>query len=411
MRLPIMMILLSYLLLILTDLYIIKDLKKFSGVKKLKSESEGNKIWWKIYAGFSILILIVLTIAISLPRRNASEDISGIMWLLFTVTTVITSQIFYVIFSVLGRIPQIFKGRRINTGLWLGLPCGIIVFIAMWWGALVGRKQIEIVNVSITSPKLPKAFEGYKIAQISDLHVGTWGNDSTFLSRLVDSVNNQQPDLIIFTGDLVNRQADELQPFMSTLSRLKAKDGVLSILGNHDYGDYVSWNSMEEKDDNLNKLRTMQGEMGWKLLENEHLKIGKENGDSIVIIGVGNWGEPPFTKYGDLKKAYPESELNDSNFKILLSHNPEHWNQEVSHISNIDITFAGHTHAMQMMLKLGSWKWSLSSLKYDQWGGLYTRKNKRGEDTSIYVNIGAGEVGFPMRIGANPEITIITLER
>ena len=411
MRLPIMMILLSYLLLILTDLYIIKDLKKLSVVKKLKNEGESKKIWWEIYAGFSILILIILTIAISLPRRNASEDISGIMWLLFTVTTVIISQIFYVIFSVLGRIPQIFKGRRINTGLWLGLPGGIIVFIAMWWGALVGRKQIEIVDVSITSPKLPKAFEGYKIAQISDLHVGTWGNDSTFLSRLVDSVNNQQPDLIIFTGDLVNRQAAELQPFMPTLSRLKAKDGVLSILGNHDYGDYVSWNSRNEKDDNLNKLRTMQGEMGWKLLENEHLKIGKENGDSIVIIGVGNWGEPPFSKYGDLKKAYPDSALNDSNFKILLSHNPEHWNQEVSKISNIDITFAGHTHAMQMMLKLGGWKWSPSSLKYDQWGGMYTRKNNRGEETSIYVNIGAGEVGFPMRIGANPEITIITLER
>lgn len=406
-----MMILLSYLLLILTDLYIIKDLKKLSVIKKLKNENEGKKIWWKIYAGFSILILIVLSIAISLPRRSISEDISGIMWLLFTVTTVITSQIFYVICSLLGRIPQLFKGRRINTGLWLGLPGGVIVFIAMWWGALVGRKQIEIVDVSISSPQLPKAFEGYKIAQISDLHVGTWGNDSTFLSCLVDSVNNHQPDLIIFTGDLVNRHADELKPFMSTLSRLKAKDGVLSILGNHDYGDYVSWNSTYEKDTNLNKLRTMQGEMGWKLLENEHLKIGKEKGDSIVIIGVGNWGEPPFTKYGDLKKAYPESALNDSNFKILLSHNPEHWNQEVSKISNIDITFAGHTHAMQMMLKLGGWKWSPSSLKYDQWGGMYTRKNNRGEETSIYVNIGAGEVGFPMRIGANPEITIITLER
>lgn len=404
MRLPVLMIIISYLILILSGALIYADLRLFSNKKGKKGKGSG---WSKLFLLFEILVLIVLTVAICMPRRSASEDITAVMWLLYIVLTVSFSQIIYCVFSILGLITLLFRRKRLNTGLYLGLPLALLIFCLMWWGALVGRNQIETTYVEVISPNLPESFNGYKIAQISDLHVGTWGNDTTFLSKLVDSVNNLKPDLIVFTGDIVNRHSAELKPFLSVLSGLKAKDGVLSVLGNHDYGDYISWNSPEDKINNLESLKSMQRSMGWRLLDNTYAPIINESGDSIIIIGVGNWGEPPFSQYGDLERAYPKK-LNDGQFKILLSHNPEHWNQEVSKISNIDLTLAGHTHAMQFMISLGSWKWSPAQYKYTQWAGLYAKKNGKS-DVRIYVNRGAGEVGFPMRLGATPEITLFTL--
>lgn len=404
MRLPVLLIIFSYLILILTDVYILNDINRNAFTTGKKS-GKGKSIWWKLYSGFAIAILAVLTVAICLPRRSASGDITAIMWLLYIVITVSLTQIVYVIISCIGYIPRIFGIKKRNYGAFVGMFLALVVFIAMWWGALIGRKQIDVERVAITSSKLPESFRGYKIAQISDLHVGTWGNDTTFISNLVDSINNLHPDLIVFTGDIVNRESSELKPFVKTLSRLKARDGVYSVLGNHDYGDYISWNSGVEKRQNMENLKRMQKDMGWTLLDNTHTSLkGKEGADSIILIGVGNWGEPPFAKYGNIKTAYP-GDLNDGNFKILLSHNPEHWNQEISKISNIDLTLSGHTHAMQIMLKAGDWRWSPSKMKYQQWGGLYER-----EKSKLYVNIGAGEVGFPMRVGATPEITLFTLD-
>ena len=278
---------------------------------------------------------------------------------------------------------------------------------------MVTRNNIDIVNVEFSSPKLPAAFDGYRIVQISDLHTGTWGTDTRFIERLVDSVNAQKPDLILFTGDIVNRQSAELAPFLGVLSRLHARDGVYSVLGNHDYGDYVDWPSAEEKRANLQLLKDWQRQIGWKLLNNSHTQIISE-GDTIQLIGVENWGEPPFHQYGHLIEAYPISRdsifnLNDNRFKILMTHNPEHWRMEVSKISNIDLTLSGHTHAMQTEFKIGNWKWSPAVMRYPLWGGMYTTDNPQGEPMSIYVNIGAGEVGMPFRIGATPEVTVITL--
>lgn len=417
------MVIVCYLLLLLTDYIVIRDLRLMSLYdkflpKRKKSPNRGvihigrwdiSINWATFYTVFAILVIAVLTVAVCMPAREASRDITAKMWLLYIVLTVVISQLFYSIFSLLGYIPSLFSGRRWNTGLWIGLPVGVITFLLMWWGALIGRRQINVEKIEIASAKLPESFDGYRIVQISDLHLGTWGEDTTFVSEFVDKVNALDPDLIVFTGDAVNRTAYEFKPFVKPLSRLHARDGVYSVLGNHDYGDYVNWNTEEEKVENLDRLKEYQKLSGWRLLDNSHVFIRNEQGDSIALIGVGNWGEPPFSQYGNLTDAYPKDSLNDSNFKILLSHNPEHWNREVTKISNIDLTLAGHTHAMQISMSLGGWKWSPSKYKYEQWGGLYSRENESGDKGNIYVNIGAGEVGLPMRIGATPEITLITL--
>ncbi|MDE5871172.1 MAG: metallophosphoesterase, partial [Muribaculaceae bacterium] len=243
------------------------------------------------------------------------------------------------------------------------------------------------------------------------------------------------PDLIVFTGDIVNQKADELKPFENILSKLEAADGVYSILGNHDYGDYVDWPSEEAKTANLDNLKKIQEDAGWKMLNNDHvyLKRNKDGRrDSIALIGVENWGEPPFGKYGDLQKAYPSDSrhnLRDKIFKILLTHTPVHWGREVSKRTNIDLSLSGHTHAMQASFDAFGKRYSPAALRYQTWGGFYT-ENGIGEiedfgnpDTSgglersldkssLYVNIGAGEVAMPFRIGAsNPEITLITLRK
>lgn len=423
MRLQLIPLIILYGVLLITDLYILADIRWLSGRKKdtihrnLTGRRNGvrpgrGKQW--VFAIFAIAVIAVLTLAILMPRRDSEHEIQAIMWMLYAVLVVFVSQVVYTAFSLIGRLPALWRRQRVNTAVWLGIPLAALSFVAGWWGALVGRHQIDVEEVTVSSPKLPASFDGYRIAQISDIHVGTWDTDTTFISELVGEINALHPDLIVFTGDIVNRQTSELKPFLSVLSRLKAPDGVLSILGNHDYGDYITWNHPSERDANNELMAAWQKQMGWRMLNNEHLFLSTAANDSIVVIGVENWGEPPFPTYGRLTDAYPLSRdsafnLNDSRFKILLSHNPEHWNREVSKISNIDLTLSGHTHAMQIMLTLGGWRWSPAQYKYDQWGGLYTRKNPKGEDVRIYVNIGAGEVALPMRIGATPEITLITL--
>ena len=406
MRVPILMAIFVFLFSILIDAYIYADIKK-----SLKNHHRLASI----YGFSSICLWIFLLVVLLIPRREATQSIAFTMWALYSYSTVYISKFIFVVFSLAGGIPKLWHSRSLKLGKYIGLPAALICFIAMWWGALITRHNIEVVNVDINSPKLPHAFDGYRMVQISDLHVGTWGNDTSFISKLVDSVNNQKPDVIFFTGDIVNRHTGELEPFVKTLSRLHAPDGVWSILGNHDYGDYIEWSSESEKEANLNLLKHLQPQMGWKMLNNQSDILARK-GDTIRLIGVENWGEPPFHQYGKLKASYPSDSLNhtglnDKNFKILLSHNPEHWRQEVTNISNIDLTLSGHTHAMQTEIKVGNWKWSPAVFRYPLWGGLYLGQNKNGELLQLYINIGAGEVGMPFRIGAVPEITVITLHK
>lgn len=380
------------------------------------SRERGKKSFWsRAYMVSAFLCWGFLIVTMCLPRRSENDGIQTVMWMLYSYLTVYVVKFFYVLFSLIGGIPVLFHKKAWRTGRYIGLPVGIVCFLAMWYGATFGRSALEVTRVTIESKNLPQGFDGYRIVQFSDAHVGTWGNDTTFVSRMVDSINSLHPDVIVFTGDIVNRRTSEIVPFIRILSRLKAVDGVYSILGNHDYGDYISWETESGKRANMQQMYDVQREMGWKLLDNSHDFIVKGN-DSIPLIGVGNWGEPPFKQYGDLGKAYPLSKdsvhnVNDGRFKILLTHNPEHWNQHVSHETDIDLTLSGHTHAMQFMITAGPWKWSPSQYIYEQWGGLYERAGAGGKPVRIYVNIGSGEVGMPYRIGAKSEITEIVLKR
>ncbi len=428
MRSPLIMILCYVIGAFLIDWYIWSQLPRRSAKavrgrragkykKSTTTSSSGSRRGKTAYFIFNGFCWILLIISLCWPARDPSISILPKMWLIYAWLIIYAAKLMFVIFSLIGQLIQLLGVRRpVRLGIWAGIPVGIIVMIIMWWGAFVTRHEIMVNRVEIESKRLPKAFDGYKIAQISDLHVGTWGNDTTFISHLVDSVNALHPDLILFTGDIVNRHTPELLPFTGSLSRLKAQDGVISIMGNHDYGAYLDFSDADRRR-NMEQLLKVQHSMGWNLIYNKHLFLHRGQ-DSIAIIGVENWGEPPFDSFGDLAKALrTPTEGIDSlrafgpEYKILLSHNPEHWRRVVRHTSNIDLTLSGHTHAMQMMIKFGNFKWSPAVFRYPAWGGLYYFQSERVPKSLLYVNIGAGEVGMPFRIGATPEITLFTLHQ
>lgn len=451
MRIPIITALVAGILIFLIDLYIYCDIARGCGVTPFPFGKRGGKrrritnrrtgtrapsrLPSMIYLVVTLIIWILFACLLIYPYRMAGKDISVVMWGMYALVTIYAAKSVYVVFSLIGDIRRLWHGRPWRLGLYAGLPMAVFVFIYLWYGVLVTRHKIDVKEVTIASERLPEGFDGFRIVQISDLHVGTWDGDTRFVSRLVDSINAQKPDVIFFTGDIVNRETTELAPFLSTLSRLKAPYGVYSILGNHDYGDYVSWENPADKVSNLELLKAWQRQIGWRMLNNSRTYLS-QNGDTIMIVGVENWGEPPFHQYGHLTDALPLSRdsvhhLNDDKYKILLTHNPEHWRREASKISNVDLTLSGHTHAMQMILQVGNWRWSPSSLMYEEWSGLYVKDGGEkaagsgdsgrsgdkagaagGSPKYIYVNIGAGEVGMPYRLGgAVPEITVITLRR
>jgi len=344
----------------------------------------------------------VLGIALCIPRRSGSdEELRSVMWILFGFFSIYAPKILFTIIDLTASIPVLWRSKRIKAISAGGAALAVIVFLAMWWGALVNRYRIQVREIEVTVKNLPEVFDGYRMIQFSDIHVGSYGADTAYVSRVVDKINSLDGDVILFTGDIVNRRTDELLPFVRTFSRLKAPDGVFSILGNHDYGDYSSWPTPRHKELNMQLMDSLQAAMGWRLLRNEHEFIYHGN-DSIALIGVENVGDPPFTVYGSLPDSYPD--LSDNTPKLLMTHNPAHWRQEISDNGNINIalTLAGHTHAMQVEL----FGVSPAALRYPEWGGMYT--DNAGKHY-LYVNIGIGTVALPMRVGATPEITAITL--
>ncbi len=351
----------------------------------------------------AIALYLLLAVIVCLPYRSGSETLlTAVMWLLFGYFSVYIPKYLFVVFDLVASVPKLFGRGRMRWLTLAGAFAGCVLFIAMWWGALVNRYCVDVSEVTVECAGLPAAFDGYRIVQFSDLHVGTYGDDTSFVEKVVDRINSLNPDLIVFTGDIVNRRTDEIVPFVSVLSGLEAPDGVVSILGNHDYGDYSDWESPEAKARNMAEMYKAQSDMGWRLLLNEHIFLHRGN-DSVAVIGVENIGDPPFHSYGALYKAYPD--VSDGNAKILLSHNPAHWVDSVSgnEAVNIDLTLSGHTHAMQIEV-CGV---SPAVFRYRTWGGLYSSEN--GFGGKLYVNIGLGTVGIPMRLGATPEITVITL--
>ena len=393
MRLPILMMIITILINGVVDYYLFKTIKK----------RISKSVYAKCYAWLSVFVTLALIVTISLPRRTGTnESLVFIMWMLFAYFSIYIPKYIYIVCDFVARIPLLLKKQRMKWVSRTGVILGVVTFCLMWWGALINRFNIDINEVDVHVSSLPTSFDGYRVAQISDLHVGTFGIDTIFLAEVVKTINSLDVDAVMFTGDIVNRNTAELYPFISTLSRINARDGVFSVLGNHDYGDYSDWESLEAKEENLKLMHKLQKQMNWTLLLNDTKQVYRGN-DSISIIGVENLGDPPFKNYGSLSKAYRA--INDSTIKILLSHNPAHWERGIKDKkdNNSVLTLSGHTHAMQM--SIGSF--SPAALRYKYWGGLYVDDFNH----HLNVNVGLGAVALPMRIGATPEITVLTLRK
>ena len=293
-----------------------------------------------------------------------------------------------------GAIPS---RRKFVSQIALGLAA--IPFASILYGVIKGRYNFKVLKYTLSFDDLPEAFDGYKITQISDVHSGSFDNAEK-LDYAIDLINEQASDAILFTGDMVNNEAVEMEPWKDTFARLKARDGKFSVLG-----DYIDWPTPEAKIANLDRLKEIQKEMEFKLLLNEHHYIEKD-GQRLAIVGVENWGEGGFKKAGDLNKAI--SGLAQDDFKILMSHDPSHWEYEVKdHPEHFHLTLSGHTHGMQFGIEIPGWfKWSPVKWRYKYWAGIY-------EDAKQYINVnrGFGYLAFPGRVGIWPEITVIELKK
>jgi predicted MPP superfamily phosphohydrolase len=286
----------------------------------------------------------------------------------------------------------------------IGLGLAAIPFLSLLYGVTIGKYNYKVIKQRIFFLDLPDAFDGFTITQISDVHSGSFDNPEK-INYAIDLVNEQNSDLILFTGDIVNTHAKEMHPWIETFNRIKEhKYGKYSVLGNHDYGEYVTWSTEADKSRNFEEIKALYGQIGFNLLLNEHTFVEKGN-DRIALVGVENWGHN-FKKAGDLNKA--SQALNENEFKILMSHDPSHWDYEVkNHDKNFHLTLSGHTHGMQFGIEIpGYFKWSLAQYVYAQWAGLYEHLGRY-----VYVNRGFGFHAYPGRVGIMPEITVIELKK
>ncbi|HOX76798.1 MAG TPA: metallophosphoesterase [Bacteroidales bacterium] len=295
------------------------------------------------------------------------------------------------------------RGKFIRT---MGLATGGLFFSGMLIGMVRWAHDFRVRRENLFLPNLPESFNGLRIVQISDLHLGSWASADP-IAEAASIINDLDPDVVLFTGDLVNYSTNEAYRFRNELGRIRARHGVFAILGNHDYGDYVTWPDETAKVKNLEELYRFFGEMGWQLLRNEN-QVLERNGDKIAIIGVENWSASKrFPKLGNMTKAISGTE--NIPVKILMSHDPTHWEKEISHkFNDIDLTLSGHTHGFQFGVELKNFRWSFAQYVYKYWAGLYESTHK-GKKQYLYVNRGLGMIGYPGRVGILPEITLITL--
>lgn len=373
---------------------------------------------------FFAVLFVVLLVApdVYIAMEYISPSASGIVKVLWWLPTVLTlacfvlanreimhntsMRVFFALVLCVALPKLLFVILQFVLSPLAALVTALVPVALFAYGFFFGWRRIVVRKAVCESELLPQSFDGYRILQLSDLHIGTFLKNKSFIRKLVNVVNEQHADLIVFTGDLVNVRADEVRPFVSDLSKMVSKDGVLSVMGNHDYCEYGQDHSEEYKKRNQNVLHYFERKMGWRLLDNEHVTIGRlrrTNGEniseSIAVIGVENISKPPFPDYGNLAVAM--GELPKGMFKVLLSHDPSHWRRGVLHKTDIALTLSGHTHAGQ--LKIG--KFSPSKWAYNEWGGKYTEGN-----SMLYVSTGVGGT-VPFRFGAWPEINIITLKR
>jgi predicted MPP superfamily phosphohydrolase len=395
------------------------DFYVFQGVKSVSQEASAG---WKeiIYIGywaFSVLVLIIFCL-MPFIRRSYSR-FQG--YAFFIIIGLYLAQLVVSLFLLIDDLRRLIQwgAGQLHThaqagtagqpdGIsrsvvltWIGLGVGALLYTSLLSG-FANKYNYRVRRIRLTFDNLPPSFKGLKIVQLSDIHSGSLGNTQA-VSRGVDRVLAEKPDLILFTGDLVNDRAMEMREYKDIFSRLRAPMGVFSSLGNHDYGDYAWWETPELKTANLDQLKQIQEEMGWRLLMNEHVVL-ERGGGQIALIGIENWSaKARFPKYGKMNQAYPGAEKYP--FKILMSHDPSHWDAEVrSTYPDIDLTLSGHTHGMQFGIELPGIKWSPVQYLYKEWAGLYEEGRQK-----LYVNRGFGFIGYPGRVGILPEITVIEL--
>ena len=345
---------------------------------------------------------VAIIIALFLPFSNSenSSSLTSTMRLIWYYFMFYVPKLVWALFYQLSRPKALPRWLRIAAKA-LALVLALLVLIAMWLGVTSTPYKYKVTQVEIPCKGLPQSFDGYKIAQISDLHVGTYEDDTTFVAKCVDAVNALDADVIMFTGDLVSRNTEEAYAFTGTLQRLDAKDGVLAILGNHDYDDYTTM-TPEEKAEDHEMLCELIKEMGWTLLFNDVATL-HHGTDSIAVVGTENFSNGHTPNYCKLDSTLAAAD--SSLFTILLQHNPQLWREQVLGKTRVGLMLSGHTHAFQIMIPFFGRTLSPARFVYREWGGLYSEN-----DQHLYVNIGLGNVGVPARVGATPEITLITLK-
>lgn len=407
---------------ILIGLMVLLDIYVFQAVRVIAHSATG-KTRTIIFTGYWTLSVAALLLLLILPYLHFQNQAKLVRTTLFAVIiglfiAKLIAAIFFLIDDirrliqwVAGKLffsntegEELQQGEKISRSIflsWAGMIAGGGLFGSLMYG--FGNKyRYQLKRISLSFANLPAAFRGLKIVQVSDIHCGSF-TDKKAVMRGVDMVLKEKPDIILFTGDLVNNKADEMEDYMDVFNRLQAPMGVYSTLGNHDYGDYVHWDTAAEKKANLDRLKQVHADLGWRLLVNEHVVLEKEN-DRIALIGVENWSaKARFPKYGDLKKAYAGAAPYP--FKILMSHDPSHWDAEVrKDYKDIDFMLAGHTHGMQFGIEIPGFKWSPVQYVYKQWAGLYEEESQK-----LYVNRGYGFIGYPGRVGILPEITVFEM--
>ena len=392
--------------------YILIDIYAFQAIKTISK----NHFIHGVYVLSSVAILVFFIYAITSPDASTNLKmmyIYGLFLALFVPKIIAVIAMFGedvirvfvgVFYKIGGGSEASFMPSRRKFVSTVALGVAAIPFAALLYGMIKGKYNYKVLKYTLEFEDLPSSFDGYTLTQISDIHSGSFDNPEK-VKYAVDLVNKQQSDLILFTGDLVNNVAQEMDAWKDTFATLKATDGVYSVLGNHDYGDYVSWESAEKKQENLQALIALQKDMGWDVLLNESRTIQK-NQQAIKLVGVENWGEGGFKKAGDLEKACADVSAQD--FTILMSHDPSHWQSRVKeHPKNIQLTLSGHTHGMQFGIEIPGWfKWSPVKYRYQNWAGIYKEFGRY-----INVNRGFGYLGYPGRVGIWPEVTVITLKK
>lgn len=402
-------------LMVLLDLYVFQVVKALANGASEKTRLIIFSVYWVISIAIVVLMVLLPYINYEAWPKNARTYIFATIVGLFFAKLI--ASVFFLlddirrgVMWVMAKIFSNFGSKFIDdeNGIsrstflsWLGLGLGGGLFATLVYG-FSNKYNYQVKRLQLAFENLPASFKGFKVVHISDIHSGSFNNKEA-VQKGIDKILKEKPDVILFTGDIVNDRADEMKEYVDVFSQLKAPLGVYSTLGNHDYGDYAKWESLQAKRQNLETLKGIHAKMGWRLLMNEHVAIEK-NGHAIGLLGIENWSaKARFPKYGKMEAAYNGSEKYP--FKILMSHDPSHWDAEVREkYQDIDLMLSGHTHGMQFGIENPYFKWSPVQWVYKQWAGLYEEGKQK-----LYVNRGFGFIGYPGRVGVLPEITVIEL--